>query len=161
MNTPAPKPLSHEQKTFIESIALYYENFGIPRIAGRMFGLFLVTTTPLSAEQAAESLDASLSSISTNVRVLIANGWVEKVSFPGDRTTYYRFSRTAWQSVMEKRRQAISPLKQMAEHMHVALPDDDPAREQLQEMTEWTAMLIQHYDSLITTWQAHLAAKKE
>lgn len=157
---PAPSILSADELTFIENIALYYENFGIPRIAGRMFGLFLVTTTPLSAEQVADLLAASLSSISTNVRILIANGWVEKVTFPADRTTYYRFSPTAWLSAMERRRQAIAPLKKMAEQMDAVLPKDNPSRQQLQSMAEWATMLMGHYDSLIATWQAHLAAKK-
>jgi DNA-binding transcriptional regulator GbsR (MarR family) len=142
---------------FIENIALYYENYGIPRIAGRMFGLLLLMTTPLSAEQIAQLLDASLSSISTNVRALIANGWVEKVIFPGDRTTYYRFSPDAWANVMERRRQGIAPLKTMAEQMEMALPTDNPAREQLQQMAAWANLLMEHYEKLIALWHEQQA----
>jgi DNA-binding transcriptional regulator GbsR (MarR family) len=146
--------LTPDMLKFIEDIALYYENFGIPRIAGRMFGLFLVTTEPLSAEQVAEALAASLSSVSTNIRVIMANGWVEKITRPGDRTTYYRFSPTAWASVMERRRQGIAPLKALASRLNASLPPDHPAHKQLQGMVEWTDMLMQHYDTLIATWQA-------
>ena len=145
--------LTPEMLKFIESIALYYENYAIPRIAGRMFGLLLVTTTPLSAERIAELLDASLSSVSTNVRALIANGWVEKITFPGDRTTYYRFSPTAWESVMERRKQSFAPLKAMAEQMEAALPPDHPARGQLAGMAAWTELLMAHYETLIAEWR--------
>jgi DNA-binding transcriptional regulator GbsR (MarR family) len=145
--------LTADMTKFIENIALYYENYGIPRIAGRMFGLLLVTTTPLSAEQIAQLLDASLSSISTNVRALIANGWVEKVTFPGDRTTYYQFSPSAWENVMERRKQGIAPLKAMAEQMKAALPPDDPARAQLSSMADWADLLMGHYESLIALWK--------
>lgn len=147
-------PLSADEAAFIEKIALYYENYGIPRIAGRMFGLFLVTAAPLSAEKIAILLDASLSSISTNVRALIANGWVDKVIFSGDRTTYYRLAPNAWENVMERRKQSFAPLKALAEGMAQALPTDDAARAQLEGMAAWTTLLMEHYDTLIETWRA-------
>lgn len=159
-DSPAPQALTAEMVKFIENIAQYYENYGIPRIAGRMYGLLLITTTPLSAEQIAALLDASLSSISTNVRALMANGWVEKVTFPGDRTTYYRFSPSAWENVIERRRQGIAPLKTMAADMKAALPDDNPARAQLAEMEAWADMLMEHYERLIAAWKAHLNEQK-
>lgn len=145
--------LNLELWRFIENIARYYEGYGIPRIGGRMFGLFLVTAVPLSAEQVAEMLKASRSSISTNVRALIANGWVEKVTFPGDRTEYYRFAPSAWARVMDRRRQAFAPLKAIAEQAQAALPSDDPAQAQLQGMADWTTLLMQHYEMLIAEWE--------
>jgi DNA-binding transcriptional regulator GbsR (MarR family) len=76
---------------FIENIARYYEGYGIPRIGGRMFALLLVSPHPLSAEHIAELLKASRSSVSTNVRALMTNGWVERVTVLGERTDYFRF----------------------------------------------------------------------
>ena len=35
---------------FIENLAQYFESFGIPRIGGRILGLLLVSSEPLSAE---------------------------------------------------------------------------------------------------------------
>ena len=155
------RALTPDMLKFIEDIALYYENFGIPRIAGRMFGLFLVTTEPLSAEQVAEALAASLSSVSTNIRVIMANGWVEKITRPGDRTTYYRFSPTAWASVMERRRQGIAPLKALASRLNATLPTDHPAHAQLEGMVEWTDMLMQHYDTLIAAWKERQSGQNQ
>lgn len=146
-------PLNDGLIRFIESMGIYYEGYGIPRIGGRMMGLFLITTQAISAEQIAELLDTSLSSVSTNVRALIANGWVEKVSFPGDRTTYFRFSPSAWENVMERRRQGILPLKALAEQARSALPPDAPAQAQLSGMVEWATVLISHYEGLITAWR--------
>jgi DNA-binding transcriptional regulator GbsR (MarR family) len=154
-----PPLLSPDKLRFIESIALYYENYGIPRIAGRMFGLLLLNTRPLSAEQISQILGASLSSVSTNIRALISNGWAEKVTLPGDRVTYYQFSPHAWEQVMERRRQSFAPLKAMADNMTSALPADDPARQQMQQLSDWASLLMQHYETLITTWQAQLAAR--
>jgi DNA-binding transcriptional regulator GbsR (MarR family) len=155
-----PVSLNAQMLKFIENIALYYENYGIARIAGRIFGLLLVTTTPLSAEQIGDLLDASLSSVSTNARALIANGWVEKITFPGDRTTYYRFSPDAWQNVMERRKQSFAPLKAIAEQMKASLSPDDPARQQLEDMSAWTDLLMEHYDTLISAWKARHSENK-
>lgn len=152
-----PSALTPETAAFIDKIGLYYENYGIPRIAGRMFGLFIATAEPLSAERIAALLDTSLSSVSTNVRALIANGWVEKTTLKGDRTTYYRFSPNAWESVMTRRKQSFAPLKALADQMAAALPPDSPASGQLQEMSDWAAMLMGHYDNLIESWRAYKA----
>lgn len=144
---------------FIENIGMYFKNYGIPRIGGRMFGLFLVTTTPLSAGQIAHMLKASRSSVSTNVRALLAVGWVEKVTFPGDRTEYYRFSPTAWERVMVRRKEGLVPLKAMAEQALAALPTGNPASKRLEVMVEWAELLIEHYEDLISAWQAHVAER--
>ncbi len=153
--------LSQDKLAFIEHIALYYENYGIPRIAGRMFGLMLLNTQPLSAEQLSQLLNASLSSISTNIRALITNGWVEKVTLPGDRVTYYQFSPQAWEKVMERRKQSFAPLKAIADRMSAVLPSDDPAHQQLQQLSDWTNLMMQHYDTLIAAWQAQLRSQTD
>jgi DNA-binding transcriptional regulator GbsR (MarR family) len=149
-----PVALSAEQSRFIEQIGVYYENFGIPRIGGRMFGLFLVTTNPLSAEELAQTLKASRSSISTNVRGLVANGWVEKVTIAGDRTEYFRLAPAAWEQVMERRRQSLTPLRNMAEQILETLPKDHPAYGQLEHMATWVTFLAQHYTDLLEVWKA-------
>lgn len=152
-----PLALNPQILQFIENIGMYYEGYGIPRIGGRMFGLFLVTAVPLSAEQIAQALKASRGSISLNVRALLANGWIEKVTFPGDRTEYYRFSPLAWEKVMERRKQSFVPLKKMAEQAKAALPPEHPARAQVEGMAEWADLLNQHYETLIAAWQAHVS----
>lgn len=154
-------PLDPALSKFVENIALYYEGYGIPRIGGRMFGLLLVAGTPLSAEQIAEVLQASRSSVSTNVRALIANGWVEKVTFPGNRTDYFQFSSTAWDSVMERRRQAFAPLQVIVTQAQKALPPDSPAHIQLADMMAWTDLMMHHYEALLAAWQARRDEQKE
>jgi DNA-binding transcriptional regulator GbsR (MarR family) len=138
---------------FIENIARFYEVYGIPRIGGRMFGLFLVTAVPLSAEKIAELLNASRSSISTNVRGLIANGWVEKVTFPGDRTEYFQFCPMAWENVLENRKKGLAPLLRMAEQAQADLTIDAPAREQLKGMSEWVKLQIKSHEAMIAAWR--------
>ncbi len=151
--------LSPELSRFIENVGTYLKNHGIPRIGGRMFGLFLVTTTPLSAAQIANTLKTSRGSVSTNVRALLANGWIETVTYAGDRTEYYYFSPSAWERVIQLRQRGFVPLKAMAEQALAALPVGDPAGKQLEGMIEWAGMLIEHYDDLIAVWHAHMVER--
>ncbi len=147
-DTKMPK-LSAEKRSFIERIAQYYEAYGIPRIAGRMFGLFLITAQPLSAEQVAALLQASRASISTNLRAIMVNGWVEQVTYPGQRTRYFQLAASAWQRVLERRQQGILPLKRLAEDTLAKLDAKDPARSQLKATADWAEMLATHYQKLI------------
>ncbi len=152
--------LSPALARFVENVGTYLTHHGIPRIGGRMFGLFLVTTTPLSAAQIANTLKTSRGSVSTNVRILLTNGWIETVTFAGDRTEYYCFSPSAWEQVMRVRQQGFVPLKAMAEQALAALPAEHPAGKQLEDMVEWADTLIEHYDQLIAAWQTRRAEQR-
>jgi DNA-binding transcriptional regulator GbsR (MarR family) len=79
---PAERQLSAAISGFIEGMGLYFEDFGVPRIAGRLLGLLLVTNRPLSLEEVATTLGVSRASVSTNARLILATGLVERVSLP-------------------------------------------------------------------------------
>ncbi len=77
---------------FIESMGLSAEADGLPRIAGRMWGYFIVRDGPFSLAELAESLQVSRGSISTNARILRDLGVLERISRPGDRQDYYQLA---------------------------------------------------------------------
>jgi DNA-binding transcriptional regulator GbsR (MarR family) len=75
----------------IEDFGLYFEQYGLPRILGRIYGLLLITDEPvLGLDDMAEQLGISKASASTTARQLQAFTLIEKVSLPGDRRDYYR-----------------------------------------------------------------------
>lgn len=141
--------MNPESMQFIEKIARFYEAYGIPRIGGRIFALFLLSATPLSAEKIAQLLSASRGSISTNIRGLISNGWVEKVTFAGDRIEYFQFSPLAWEHVLENRLRGLEPLRKIANQGLAALEKDDPARDQLVGMITWVDLQITSHKEMI------------
>src|SRR5271169_4880927 len=109
------KKLSPELTNFIESMGRYFENYGIPRIGGRILGLLLVAHEPISAEDIASILKVSRGSVSTNFRILLTSALAEKVTFPGDRTTYYAFPAAAWEKAMMVELEGIAYLKKLAQ----------------------------------------------
>lgn len=77
----------------IEDFGLYFEQYGLPRILGRIYGLLMITNDPvLGLDQMAEQLGISKASASTCARQLQTFTLIEKVSLPGNRRDYYRVS---------------------------------------------------------------------
>ena len=80
----------------IEDFGLYFEQYGLQRILGRIYGLLLITDVPvLGLDDMAQQLGISKASASTSTRQLQAFTLIEKVGLPGDRRDYYRVSSDA------------------------------------------------------------------
>jgi DNA-binding MarR family transcriptional regulator len=88
---------------FIEQIAVLLEADGMPRVAGRLFGLLLVSEDARSLDELAEQLGVSKPSISVNARLLEDKGVVERVSRQGDRRDYYRIADDILERTLEQR----------------------------------------------------------
>jgi DNA-binding transcriptional regulator GbsR (MarR family) len=91
------------RKDFVERFAVAKEGDGLPRIAGRIFGLLLTGERDLSLDEIAKELGASKGSASVNTRLLEQSGFIERVSRPGDRRDYYRISPDLFERTMGER----------------------------------------------------------
>jgi len=145
--------LSPPLTRFIENLAQYFESFGIPRIGGRILGLLLVSSEPLSAEAISSILKVSRASVSTNVRFALQVGLVEKVSFPGDRITYYVFPETGLEKTLAVEIQGVSIMKRFIEQGLNALPPEDAAHSRLEALDEWADFLLQVWQKALIEWQ--------
>lgn len=74
---------------FMETMGMEFQNEGLPRIAGRLYGLLLLEGGPFSFSELAERLEVSRASVSTNARMLATQGLIERVAVPGDRQDHY------------------------------------------------------------------------
>jgi predicted transcriptional regulator len=91
----------------IEKIGIHFEQHALPRIAGRIFGLLLISAEPMSLDQIAERLHVSRASVSVDARRLANMGMIEQSALPGDRRKYYRISEDAFARAMRMRLQSI------------------------------------------------------
>lgn len=87
--------------TFIERMGLSAQGDGLPRIAGRILGYFIVHGGPTSLSALARELQVSRASISTNARLLRDLGVLEATSVPGDRQDYYQLAPKHYLQVLE------------------------------------------------------------
>lgn len=125
----------YEKQHFMEDISLYFEQFGLPRTAGRILGMLLISDPPeQSITDLCEQLQTSKSSISTNTRLLDEMGLIERVAAPVPRQFYYRFTPGGWVVFMRMRMRLYGALHEVAERGLDLLQDEAPAlRERLQE----------------------------
>jgi DNA-binding transcriptional regulator GbsR (MarR family) len=87
---------------FIEMMGVRFQEQNMPRIAGRLFGLVLIEPEPLSFAELAERLQVSRGSVSTNARMLVDLGYIERIGKPGDRHDHYQLAGGGFASVFSK-----------------------------------------------------------
>jgi DNA-binding transcriptional regulator GbsR (MarR family) len=147
--------LTPELTRFIDGMGMYFENQGIPRIGGRILGLLMIAHWPLSAEDIASLLGVSRASLSTNFKLLLSSGMVEKASMPGDRSTYYIFSDSAMEQRIAVGIRSVISFKRLVSQALAALPPKDPSRHHLDVSLDWSDLLIESFNSAMTEWRQH------
>lgn len=94
--------MERSRADFVEGMGLAFERDGLPRIAGRLLGLLLLSPGPRSLDDLAGTLSVSKSSASTNARLLTARiGVLQRVSVPGDRRDYYQVADAVHGTLLE------------------------------------------------------------
>ena len=117
---------------FIERMGQLYQNDAMPRIAGRMFGLLLLSPEPRSMDEIAELLQVSKASVSANARLLETIHMIERVTRPGDRRDYYEVTEDTYQRMIELRLQRIRRMKALLDDgMSTSAGQTEPVRSRL------------------------------
>jgi DNA-binding transcriptional regulator GbsR (MarR family) len=123
-----------EEIHFIEDIGLYFEQMGLPRMAGRILGALLICDPPAqSITDLGIRLNASKSSISIMARLLMERGLIERVPSPIPRRDFYRFKPGGWIIYMRQWLGLMSGLHQITERgMQLIADKPDELKERLQ-----------------------------
>ncbi|MGG1664082.1 GbsR/MarR family transcriptional regulator [Brevibacillus sp. NRS-1366] len=148
--------LSPELLAYIEEIGLYHEYQGISRIAGRILGLLMVTEDALSAEQIASTLQVSLGSVSTNIRLLLRSGHVEKKSVTGDRVTYYIYSENALEREFLASIERVHSLKKAIEKgaQIQSVQDNEKVSLRFADIQKGTGYYLDTLNELLNRWRS-------
>ena len=109
---------------FIERMGLAAQSDGMPRIAGRMLGYFIIHGGPASLAELAESLQVSRASVSTNARILRNLGVLEATAMPGDRQDYYQLVERHYLRLLEGHVERMGTMSASLAQAERELPDD-------------------------------------
>lgn len=101
---------------FIEMMGRHFEEEGVARIAGRLFGLLMLVERDSSLDELAEALKVSKGSISSNARLLEDWGVAERVTRPGDRKDYYRIAPNMSERLIERQIERMQLFIQRVNH---------------------------------------------
>ena len=147
---------------YVESFGLYWEQAGLPRMAGRILSWLLICDPPhQTMHELTEALQASKSSISTGTRMLIQMGIIERLSMPGQRRDHYRVVPDSWSHIMEeKAKKQFTEIRRLAERGLALLDAASPARRQrLEEMRDYYVFMEREFPLILDHWRAHRSAQ--
>jgi hypothetical protein len=97
----------------VERVAAFFaRQNGLPPIPGRALGWLMICDPPeQSAAELATAIGASRASLTSTLQVLLAGGFVEPSSRPGERTTYYRLADDPWSEATRRRLAALASFR--------------------------------------------------
>ncbi|HEX8209653.1 MAG TPA: MarR family transcriptional regulator [Longimicrobium sp.] len=139
---------------FVERMGLLCEREGMPRGAGRMFGLLLIGDRAYSLDELAEKLQASKASVSTNARMLESLGLIERVSSLGDRRDFYRAGDDPWERMLRVAQGRWMDMIQLFDEARESLPADRAVGcERLCGAARFHRLLVDRVEGLIQEWK--------
>ena len=143
------------EERFIEAMGLAHEEDRLPRIAGRLVGLLILSPAPLRFDRLAERLRVSRASISTNTRLLENMGVIQRVTRPGDRRDYFRINEEP--GLLLRIADRYRARQASAEEMKRALPPEDGS----EVVAERLERLVRFYSALAESLQYVLAGVED
>jgi len=156
--------LREEEKNFVEEVGIVFEQTGLPRMAGRVFGWLLIADPPYqSPAELAEVLMASKGSISTTLRLLRQVGLVEQFVIPGERHGNFRLREDALKRTIQHGLEDEIKLFQNIAQKGLGLMKGEASirRQWLEEMYDRYTFLEKEFPVLMERWQReHRAAGK-
>jgi DNA-binding transcriptional regulator GbsR (MarR family) len=140
---------------YVEEVALFFEQAGMPRIAGRILGYLLVCEPPYrSAAELAHELGVSRGSVSTMSRMLREAGLIEPAPLPGERATYLQVSDDGFERVFERQIQQVAAFSALADR-GLELLSEEPAERsrRLRSMRAIYAFYEREMPALLERWR--------
>jgi DNA-binding transcriptional regulator GbsR (MarR family) len=141
-------------RDYADEIGLFFEDNGLPRMSGRVLGWLLVCEpTHQSADELADALQTSRSSISMAMQLLQTSGAVERYAVPGSRRTYYRLKPGFWLREAEEKAAIAGTWRKLADRGLGMLTDRSmESRQRLQEMRDMYAFFEEEYARMRDAW---------
>lgn len=140
--------LNREQKDFIDKLGFYYESYGIPKIGGRILGYILLLDGPTSAENISSTLGISRASVSTNLRLLINYGFIEKKMVQQGRTDFYVMAKSAWENALITRINGFRSLMNILDTDSLSTDNSS-----VNEMREWCQLMYSIHEKARDEWK--------
>jgi len=126
---------------FIEQSGQISQAEGLPRIAGRVFGLLIFDGDAVSFGDLATRLQVSRGSISSSIRILEERGLIKRTSKPGERQDYLQLAPNPYATMLEGVQKRHRVIKDDIARTIESLPADADAVKRLQDHADFYGSL--------------------
>lgn len=144
------------RQDYAERWGQIFENSGLPRTSGRIWGWLLIVDAPSqSMTDLTEGLTLTKGSISTNARFLQESGLIERVGSPGSREAFYRIRTDAVRTLLHQKVQSARAWLDLIED-GVRLFDDGSSEnaERLADVQAAYRFLLDELTGAIGRWDS-------
>jgi len=143
---------------YIEETGLFYERYGLPKMAGRILGYLISSeTNNNSFSDLKEALKASKGSISSNLKVLLNQKMIEKHMLSGDRKAYYQMGFNDLQNILETKTKSVSELRLIFKKgLDINTDKDSLKHKTLSEILMYYEFLEEEIPLLKNKWEQKL-----
>ncbi len=141
------------KEQYIEEVGLFYEKYGLPKMAGRILGCLIASPTDNNSfEYIQKELKASKGSISGNVRLLLSQNMIEKHMLAGDRKSYYKIGLRSLENILDAKVKSVHEFKTILGD-GVALNVKGEKRNKIKEIVDYYDFLEKEIPLLKAKWK--------
>jgi DNA-binding transcriptional regulator GbsR (MarR family) len=151
--------VNRDQEALLERFGRYWEAQGGSRIAGKIVGWMMISDPPhQSVADIVEVLDVSHGSVSTQTRQLESVGYLERMTFPGDRTSYFILNHNGWSGIMAGAWAApVAELKSLATAAQQLVGDVKPERSS--DLVWMTEFLLDRWPGFVDEMKSYISER--
>ena len=151
--------MTDRQQAYVERFGRFWEVAGGPRTAGRIVGWLMISDPPQqSAAELVAALGVSHGSVSTLTRQLDRANMVERITFPGDRASYYRLREHVWVNLIDSRMDGLIELRELGSHGAELSTSTTDRGTELQLVAEF---LLERWPGLIEELRRRMSVSSE
>jgi DNA-binding transcriptional regulator GbsR (MarR family) len=146
----------NERSAFIEESGLLFESIGMTRISGRIIGYLMISDKDMvSFEELTQVLQASKSSVSTNIKSTVSVGFIKPMTLPGDRKTYYMLAQDiSWKNLFVNRIKLLEIFNELLlKGLNLRTNPKDKSSQWLSKARGFYTRLINEIPLLIEKWE--------
>jgi DNA-binding MarR family transcriptional regulator len=130
-----------DTQRLVERAGLRFENDGLPRTAGRILALLLLSPEARSLDEIAAELQVSKAGVSTNTRLLERSGGIVRETRPGDRRDYLRIAEDLQLRILDH---WMEGAREMTRLLRAALQERLPGGAVVRERMETLSVFFDH-----------------
>ncbi|GGG95813.1 hypothetical protein GCM10011416_11850 [Polaribacter pacificus] len=144
-----------KKEKYIEDVGLFYENYGLPKMAGRILGYLISSESDNNSfDDLKDSLKASKGSISGNVNLLLNQNMIERHMISGDRKSYYKIALNNLEKILESKVKSVTQFKIILEKgLQFDLSTDSLKKQNLNEILNYYEFLESEIPLLKIKWE--------
>ena len=144
-----------KERHFTEEVGIFFEQTGLPRMAGRILGWLMIADPPhQTTSDLVKVLLASKGSISTTTRLLIRIGLIERLSLPGHRRDYFRIKPGASRQMLKDSLDQTTAFRKIIERgLELTEYKTRVNRQWLKEMHSTYAFFERELPALFERWE--------